>query len=117
MIGEFGGAVKHVVVNDLENDTFYARITVEHPGGTVEIDSRPSDAIALAVRAEAPIYAEESVLDRAGVLLSARGRGGGRRQPGLLRDGGGAGEKLSAFSEFIGELDLDDLGEGETKDE
>ena len=116
VIAEFGGAVKHVVVNDLENDTFFARITVEHEGGTVEIDSRPSDAIALAVRAAAPIYAEESVLDRAGVLLSAEGEVvvGDNRASSVTEE---ELEKLSAFSDFIGELDLDDLGEGETKSE
>ena len=82
----------------------------------MEIDSRPSDAIALAVRAEAPIYAEESVLDRAGVLLSAEGEVvvGDSRASSVTEE---ELEKLSAFSEFIGELDLDDLGEGETRDE
>lgn len=116
VIREFGGAVKSVVVHDLENDTFYARITVEHPGGTLEVDSRPSDAIALAVRAEAPIYAEESVLERAGVTLNAEGEAvvGEDRPPAVTEE---ELEKLSAFSEFIGELDLDDLGAGEPEGE
>src|SRR3954453_8631550 len=69
--------VSHVVVNDLNNDTFYAQIVLEANGRTVEIDSRTSDAIALAVRAQVPIYAEESVLERAGVLLD-------REQEGVL---------------------------------
>lgn len=109
-IGEFGATVKFVVVNDLENDTFFARINVEHDGQTLEVDSRPSDAIALAVRAGVPIYANESVLDRAGVLLNEEG------QRVEAQDGPPAVtaeelEKLSAFSEFIDELDLDTLGE------
>ena len=61
--------VSYVLVNDLNNDTFYARIVLDQNGRQVEIDSRTSDAIALAVRAQVPIYAEESVLDRAGILL------------------------------------------------
>ena len=116
VIREFGGTVKFVVVNDLENDTFYARITVEYDGRTLEVDSRPSDAIALAVRAEVPIYAEESVLERAGVMLNAEGEA-------AVPDGGATAvteeelKKLSAFSDFIEELDLDDLGGGQAAGE
>ena len=115
VIGEFGAAVRFVVVNDLENDTFFARIHVEHEGRTIEVDSRPSDAIALAVRAGVPIYVSESVLDRAGVLLNAEGeRVEDPGQPPAVTPE--ELEKLSAFSDFIGELDLDNLGEGEGGD-
>jgi len=117
VIDELGGAVVSVVVNDLANDTFFARLHVEHGGRTVEIDSRPSDAIAIAVRAGVPIFAEESVLDRAGVLLDDEG------QPVTSEAEATAGnavteeelEKLSAFTDFISELDLDDLDQP-TKD-
>src|SRR5215210_7961850 len=61
IIDSVGANVSHVLVNDLNNDTFYARIVLEVNGRTVEIDSRTSDAIALAVRAGVPIFAEESV--------------------------------------------------------
>ena len=110
VIGQFGGTVKFVIVNDLENDTFFAKINVEHNGQTLEVDSRPSDAIALAVRAGVPIYANESVLDRAGVLLNEEGERieEGDGQPGVTPE---ELEKLSAFSDFIDELDLDNLGE------
>jgi len=69
IIDSLGGLVRYVLVNDLNNDTFYARIVLEIAGRQVEIDSRTSDAIALAVRAQVPIYADESVLERAGILL------------------------------------------------
>ncbi len=63
-----GGEVIRVVINDLQNDTFYARIVLQNESGeTIEVDSRPSDAIALAVRADAPIYVEDDVMDRAGM--------------------------------------------------
>ena len=63
-----GGEVIRVVINDLQNDTFYARIVLQNESGeTIEVDSRPSDAIALAVRADAPIYVEDEVMDRAGM--------------------------------------------------
>jgi len=111
LITEFGGIVKSVVVNDLENDTFFARIHIEQDGRMIEIDSRPSDAIAIAVRTKVPIYAEESVLDRAGVVLNDEGEpveGAEERPAGVTPE---ELEKLSAFSEFIDQLDLDDLGE------
>ena len=109
MIENLGGVVRRVVVSDLANDTFFARIHIEQDGKMLEVDSRPSDAIALAVRVGVPIFAEESVLDRAGVLLdsegeaeeTAEGRTGGVTPEEL--------EKLAPFSEFISELDMDDF--------
>ena len=69
VINSLGGAVQHILVSDLQNDTFYAKIVIQVNGGTKEIDSRPSDAMALAVRTQSPIFAEEAVLDKAGILL------------------------------------------------
>ena len=57
LIEQLGGRVVYILVNDISNDTFFARIVLDVHGETMEIDSRPSDAIALAVRVEAPIFA------------------------------------------------------------
>src|SRR5690606_28191225 len=65
---ELGGPVRHVAVNDLRNDTFFARIVVERDGHTRQLDSRPGDAIALAVRLHVQIYVQESVMDRAAIF-------------------------------------------------
>jgi bifunctional DNase/RNase len=54
--------VKKVVVNDLKEDTFYAMIWLERNGELISIDSRPSDALAVALRLDCPIYVEETVL-------------------------------------------------------
>jgi uncharacterized protein len=54
--------VQKVVVNDLKEDTFYALIWVERNGETLSIDSRPSDALALALRVDCPIFVEDEVL-------------------------------------------------------
>jgi bifunctional DNase/RNase len=83
----------------------------------MKLDSRPSDAIALAVRVTAPIYAEESVLDKAGIILDAES-GKITAQPKAGEQGSGPLEKmdeqelkkLSAFYDFINTLDLDDFG-------
>ncbi len=114
MIGELGGTVKSVVVNDLKDDTFFAKVMIEQDGRTLEVDSRPSDAIALAVRAEVPIFVADDVLDRAGILLDDEAEGEGDE----LRDRPTAPtaeelEKLAPFRDFVAGLDLDDLGKGE----
>lgn len=60
-----GAQVEKVTISELKESTFYAIISLSGPGGRHEIDSRPSDAIALALRADAPIYAQRAVLDSA----------------------------------------------------
>jgi bifunctional DNase/RNase len=111
IIDSLGAHVSHVLVNDLNNDTFYARIVIEANGRTIEIDSRTSDAIALAVRADAPIYAEETVLERAGIHLDREqeGVGAAGHVESVSRVGPEEIEKMSAFKDFIDSLDLDDF--------
>jgi bifunctional DNase/RNase len=67
LVQELGGTVNRVVVSNVSNETFYAKVIMSTETRQVEVDSRPSDAIALALRARVPIFAEASVLDRAGV--------------------------------------------------
>src|SRR5664279_515797 len=67
VIRELGGKVVHILISDLRNDVYYARIVVDVAGRQVEIDSRPSDAVALAVRAKAPIFVAEMVMDKASI--------------------------------------------------
>jgi bifunctional DNase/RNase len=117
IIDTLGATLNSIVINDLKSDTFYAKIILNVDGGQMEVDSRPSDALALAVRAEVPIYVEEAVLDKAGILLDKE-----TGKP-VLREAetGGVGGKgkevsdeelirMSAFTDFINTLDLDDLG-------
>jgi uncharacterized protein len=110
VVSELGAAVSRIVVSDLNQDVFYARIILDHNGSEVPIDSRPSDAIALAVRAKIPILVDEGVMDRAGIQLGddEEGEAGspGREQFGEPVDE----EQLSAFRDFIDSLDLDDFG-------
>ncbi len=117
VIDTLGGSVKHILVNDLHNDTFYAKISIQTNGEAKEIDCRPSDAVALAVRAQVPIYAEESVLDKAGILLDKET---GKPIGSEPAEGEGSGapveldeeelRRMSAFTEFIDTLDLEDFG-------
>lgn len=93
-LSALSASVQRIVVSDLADETYRARLILEIEGRMVEMDARPSDAIALAVRTSAPIYATEAVLARAGVT------------PEVDED-----EKLSVFREFINSLDVD-LGTG-----
>ena len=115
VIDTLGATINSIVVNDLKNDTFYAKIMLDLDGGQVEIDSRPSDALALAVRAEVPIYADEAVLDKAGILLDSEtgkpileevGEGGGKEGKVSEEE---IKKRMPAFYDFINTLDLDDF--------
>ena len=64
VIREMGGELDRIVVNDLRDNTFYARLHIRRDGKDVEVDSRPSDAIAIAVRAGCPVFVEDSVLEK-----------------------------------------------------
>ncbi len=115
VIGQLGARIDHILVNDLRNDTFFAKITLVVDGNDMEIDSRPSDAIALAVRAKAPIYADEAVLDKAGIFLDSKtGKPLAGGKEGHTEGGAPVSEEearnMSAFFDFINTLDLEDFG-------
>jgi bifunctional DNase/RNase len=63
VIEQLGGTIEQIEINDLENHTFFARIHIRHDGQVIEIDSRPSDAIALGIATSVPIFVAEHVLD------------------------------------------------------
>jgi uncharacterized protein len=101
MIQEFGGVASHIVVTDLRDDTFYAQIIMDQSGKRILLDSRPSDAIALAVRLQVPIYVSNQVMAQAAI------------RPSQATEPGAEDENLDAFRDVLQDLDLDDLGKGE----
>ena len=110
-----GAKIDHVVVWDVNHeDTFMAKIVVDFKGDLIEIDSRPSDALALAVITGSPIYAEDKVLDQAGMELDQNNDdlknidsiSSDKKQ----KESSDSKElKLSAFDDFMDELDLEDF--------
>ncbi len=117
-IQEMGGRVVHIFINDLRRDVYYARLVIEVDGKNIEVDSRPSDAIALAVRSEAPIFVAESVMMKASVEpeddveQEALGTISDAAVERAARTGGDSevdDSKLSAFADFVDSLNLDDL--------
>jgi hypothetical protein len=75
LVGRLNGSISHVTVTDLRNGTFFAVVALSTPEGVVDVDSRPSDAIALALRARSPIFVEPDVMERAWCLGQAHGLG------------------------------------------
>ncbi|GLV56961.1 hypothetical protein KDH_38000 [Dictyobacter sp. S3.2.2.5] len=113
VIEELNAKIVSIVISDLIDEIYYARIVLDVDGRHVEIDSRPSDAIALAVRAKTPIYVEESVLERAGVVPEQNEE----PQPPNVRsetkqeDEEEEEQNLDAYRDFINSLDvLDEFG-------
>lgn len=104
IISELGARVNRILVTDLNRDVFYARIILELNGRSLEVDSRPSDAIALAVRVKAPILVEDEVMARASVVLGEEGEPEAASEQTEVDD-----EKLAVFRDFVNSLDLDDL--------
>ena len=80
VISELQGEIVRVTVTELRDNTYYAQITIVQDGREVEIDSRPSDAIALAVRCDAQIFASDEVVDESGIELQSDDD----EQPGLV---------------------------------
>ena len=117
IIDSLGASIEYVIVNDLSNDTFFARIMLQIDGRVMEIDSRPSDAIALAVRVQVPIFADESVLEKAGVKLDQEGQTleaiTGETREAATEVSPEELEKLSPFRDVIEGLDLEDFGKKE----
>lgn len=116
VFGELGSTISHIVINDIQDSTLFARIVVEQGSHTIEIDARPSDAIALAVRADAPIFVETHVFEAAGVLFDEEEGAVSEERPAEAtapateepEPDSSADEGLSLFRDFINTLDIDD---------
>ncbi len=117
-IQEMGGAVQYIFINNLSKDVFFALINIEVNGKSIEVDARPSDAIALAVRLDVPIYVDKLVMDRAGIRPD---RNVESEILGMADDWHERSEhdesvdesKLSAFADFVDTLNLEDLEDEE----
>lgn len=98
VVTEMGGVLRYILVSELTDNTFYARLAIERNGQLLMVDSRSSDAIAVALRASAPIYADEAVMDAAAIEES----------PPLEVAGAATEDGLDVFRDFVDTLDLDE---------
>ena len=130
-LDRLGVRVERVVINELTDETYHARIHLERDGVQVEVDARPSDALALAVRAEVPIFAADDVLAQAGLAAdpdeeavadddegeddAEAGERPRRRKAPLEQVGNApADPRLDMFRDFINSLEVDPGAGGES---
>lgn len=108
VISTMGGKVSHVLINELREQVFYARLYIDTEGKLIDIDCRPSDAIAVAVRAKVPVFIDEDVMNEIGITpepdISETELNG---EPAESEDDG----PLDAFQDFVDTLDFDDFDE------
>jgi bifunctional DNase/RNase len=105
VIAELQGEIVRVEVTDLRENTFYARITIIQDGRELEIDSRPSDAIALAVRCDARIFVSEDVIEESGIEFQADDD----EQPGLVTASSLADLDPEEFRRFIENVTVEEF--------
>lgn len=98
IMSELGAQPIHVVIHELRRQHFFATIVYNADNSEMRLDARPSDAMALAVRVDCPIYVEDAVMAEAGVIPS--------QEAGAERD-------LGAFDDFISSLDLGDISDAD----
>lgn len=105
VIAALGGKVVRVEISDLKTDIFYATVIIDQKGKTIEIDSRSSDALALAVRAKAPIYVHDEVMNKAAITPESE----------IEEAAEGGEDRLSAFKDFVDSLDFDESDQDKDK--
>lgn len=118
MLTDLGATVAQVLISNLSDQVFFARIRLDRDGQTFEVDARPSDAIALAVRTNSRILVDETVMDRASVTLGEESddtvsaletEHEAEPAPAEKPHPAAEDERLSVFRDFINSLDLDDF--------
>lgn len=116
VFGAFNARILRIEIVKLQEEIFYGNIVAEVNGTEVSVDSRPSDAIALSVRAHVPILVHPSVMEAAGIIPEPdmpeeEGSQPERSEPAPLTKEGA--ERLSIFEDFLEKLDLDEPGDGD----
>ncbi len=122
IFNQFNSRIQRVEVVALRDDTYYGNIVVEFNGQTINIDSRPSDALAIAVRTHVPILVARSVMDTAGIIPEEdlQEEDSPTKALPLAGDSGemeGSDEMLDVFKDFLAGLDMDGLDNDDARDE
>lgn len=117
IFNQLNAQVVRVEVVSLQDDTFFGNIIAEVNGRSLNIDSRPSDALALAVRAHVPIMVSSSVMDSAGIIPEEDLQEADTEDAVTLDDIDGGEERLSIFEDFLERLDLNDMSDEDDEDQ
>ena len=98
---DLGGEVVRIAVTEMRDGTFYARIVIERDSEEIELDARPSDAIALALRTKAPIFVADDVIEASAILMEDEGEEGEAAEPEQL---------VEDFRRFLDDVRPEDFG-------
>lgn len=114
VLGGLGGELHRVVIDRVEDSTYYAELLVRRNGETITVDARPSDSIAVALRVDARIFAQERLLDQTGIQIT-EAEGGTHFPEGFSPAGeeGSEGEerlKAEELEEYLRKLNPEDFG-------
>ncbi|TFH36485.1 MAG: bifunctional nuclease family protein [Anaerolineales bacterium] len=109
VLDQLGAQVLRVNITELRDEVFYARIVIQINGSEIEIDSRPSDALALAVRVHVPVFVATEVMDEASSLPE--------KDIESAQVDAEPDERLDVFKDFVQSLDLDDMEDPESSDD
>jgi bifunctional DNase/RNase len=119
VFGAFNARIKRIEIVKLQNEIFYGSIIAEVDGREVNVDSRPSDAIALSVRAHVPILVHHSVMEEAGIIpeqdVSEEGEEIEKAEPAPLSEE--STERLSVFEDFLEKLEFDKSDDDDKPDD
>jgi uncharacterized protein len=119
VFGAFNARIKRIEIVKLQNEIFYGSIVAEVDGREINVDSRPSDAIALSVRAHVPILVHHTVMDEAGIIpeqdVSEETETPEKTEPAPLSEEGT--ERLSVFEDFLEKLEFDKSDEEDKPDD
>ena len=108
IFNQLNARVVRVEVVALRDDTYYGNIVAEVDGRTLNIDSRPSDALALAVRTHVPILVARSVMDSAGIIPEEDLQEAAKEEPAEAEEVEGGSARLSVFEDFLEKLNMED---------
>ncbi len=118
LIQNLDASVDSVVISHIEKDTLFSEVILVSGDKEIELDARPSDALALSLKASVPVYADDSVMDLAGVYINRKTGKISRKAPpeGAVEEDDEVTdeelEDMSAFTDFIKSIDMDDFEEG-----
>jgi hypothetical protein len=117
IFNQLNARVLRVEVVALRDDTYYGNIVAEINGETLQIDSRPSDALALAVRTHVPILVARTVMDSAGIIPEEDMQETAKEESTQAEETEGGSERLSIFEDFLEKLNLEDNNEEDQDEE
>jgi bifunctional DNase/RNase len=121
LILSMNGRLTRVEISELKDDVFYGNLVVDHDGVEINIDTRPSDALAVAVRSRVPIFVSKEVMESAGIVPEIEPGGDEEEETDqeieAIKEEMETEERLSVFEDFLQNLDLDTSDEDEDDEE